>query len=73
MAFSESVKAKIIQILDEEETDLYVLSLYYRNDGDLNYFSEQDRSRIKVILDTLIQDTEKHAGRLKAIIDSGGV
>ena len=54
-------------MLQEEELDLYVLTMHYRNDGDLNYFPEADRRRIKSILDILIQDTKRHAELLKKI------
>lgn len=56
-------------MLQEEELDLYVLTMHYRNDGDLNYFSDADRKRIKNILDVLIQDTKRHAQLLKDIAD----
>lgn len=54
-------------MLQEEELGLYVLTMHYRNDGDLNYFPEADRRRIKSILDILIQDTKRHAELLKKI------
>lgn len=68
MALSKHFKSKLVRLLEEEELDLYVLSLHYRNDGDLNYFSEPDRRKVKSILDVLIQDTERHAGILKLIV-----
>ena len=56
-------------MLQEEELDLYVLTMHYRNDGDLNYFPELDRKRIRSILDILIQDTKRHAQLLREIAE----
>ena len=68
MVLSKEFKSKIVRSLQEEELDLYVLSMHYQNDGDLNYFSEPDRRRIKNILDILIRDTQEHAEILKRIV-----
>jgi hypothetical protein len=69
MPLTKSFKGKLEKMLQEEELDLYVLTMHYRNDGDLNYFPEVDRRRIRSILDTLIQDTKHHAELLKRIAD----
>ncbi|HLD56050.1 MAG TPA: hypothetical protein VJA00_00365 [Candidatus Omnitrophota bacterium] len=67
MPLPKQLKSELARMLQEEELDLYVLTMHYRNDGDLNYFPEADRRRIKSILDILIQDTKRHAELLKKI------
>lgn len=68
MPLSKHFKAKLTQLLQEEELDLYVLTMHYRNDGDLNYFNEPDRRRVKSIFDILIEDTQHHAELLKRML-----
>ncbi len=68
MALSKHFKAKLIQLLQEEELDLYVLTMHYRNDGDLSYFNESDQHRVKSIFDILIEDTQRHAELLKRML-----
>lgn len=67
MRLPKQLKNELARMLQEEELDLYVLTMHYRNDGDLNYFPEADRRRIKSILDILIQDTKRHAELLRKI------
>jgi len=67
MPLPKLLRNKLAKMLQEEELDLYVLTMHYRNDGDLNYFPDADRRRIRNILDILIQDTKHHAELLKAI------
>ncbi len=69
MALPKPLKNELTRMLQEEELDLYVLTMHYRNDGDLNYFPEADRRRIKSILDILIRDTQRHAELLKKIAE----
>ena len=68
MALPKQFKNKLTRLLQEEEVDLYVLSMHYRNDGDLNYFPEPDRKKIKGIFDILIHDTKQHSEILKRIL-----
>ncbi|MBI4394581.1 MAG: hypothetical protein HY583_00130 [Candidatus Omnitrophica bacterium] len=70
MPLPESFKNKLVRLLEEEETDIYVLTMHYLNDGDLNYFNAQDRRRVKEILGILIHDTKQHAKLLKEILAS---
>ena len=63
---------KIAHSLHEEEVDIFVLTLYYRNSSDLLFFEEKDRNRVRQIFDILIADTEKHAELLKLIVEMGG-
>ncbi len=42
----EEFVKKIAKSLQEEEVDIFVLNLYYRNSTDLMYFQEKDRKRI---------------------------
>ena len=69
MVLSKKFKNELAKMLQEEELDLYVLTMHYRNDGDLNYFPDADRKRIRSILDILIQDTKRHAGLLRKIAE----
>ena len=62
---------KIAHSLHEEEVDIFVLTLYYRNSSDLNYFGDEDRKKIRGIFDILIKDTERHAELLKLIVEMG--
>lgn len=68
MPISKKMKETLTHLLQEEETDLYILTLHYRNDGDLNFFPASDRERVKKILDVLIQDTQKHSEMIQSII-----
>lgn len=69
MAVPKQFKTKLAELLQEEELDLYVLTMHYRNDGDLNYFNEPDRRKVKDIFDILIEDTQRHAELLKKILE----
>lgn len=71
-AFSDSFFKKIAQSLQEEEIDVYVMNLYYRNRDDINYFNEKDRQRVQEIFDVLIEDTKRHAELLQLIVELGG-
>ena len=62
---------KIAHSLQEEEVDIFVLNLYYRNSTDLEYFDPKDRKRIQKIFDILINDTQHHAELLKLIVEMG--
>ncbi|MGH7198131.1 MAG: hypothetical protein ACREH5_05280 [Candidatus Omnitrophota bacterium] len=62
---------KIAHSLQEEEMDIFVLTLYYRNSSDLLFFSPEDRERVRRIFDILIKDTEHHAELLKLIVEMG--
>ena len=62
---------KIANALEEEETDIYTLSLYSLNSDDLNYFNEADKEKIKRIFKILIEDTKHHANMLKLIVEMG--
>ena len=56
---------KIAQSLQEEEIDVYVLTLYCLNHEDLDYFKGEDRQRIQKIFGILMEDTKRHADLLK--------
>ena len=57
-------------MLQEEEMDLFLLTLHYRNDGDLNFFPHEDRKRVRKILGVLIQDTQRHSDLIKSILET---
>ena len=69
MSLSKSIKEKLSRLLQEEEMDLFLLTLHYRNDGDLNFFPHEDRKRVRKILDVLIQDTQRHSDLIKSILE----
>lgn len=62
---------KIAHSLQEEEVDIYVLNLYYRNSEDMKFFSEKDRKRVIKIFDILMSDTKRHAELLKLMVEIG--
>ena len=68
--FSEQFKTRLERLLQEEELDLYILMTHYRNDGELAYFDEASRQKIKNIFDVLIRDTKRHSEILKRLIGS---
>lgn len=68
MAVSEDFKKRLMQALEDEDVDLYVLTMHYRNDGDLNYFGEEERKQVRDILNILIHDTKKHAELLQTVL-----
>ena len=70
MNLPKRFKDELTKFLEEEELDLYVLSMHYLNDGDLNYFRVSDRRRVRSIFDVLIQDTQRHAELLKNILET---
>lgn len=62
---------RIARSLQDEEVDVYSLSLYCMNVDDLEYFSARDRDRVRKIFQTLIEDTKHHADLLKLIVEMG--
>ena len=66
---SEDFVRKIFRALEEEEEDLYVLTMHYLNSEDLHFFGEKDREKIQKILEVLIRDTKQHSELLKLILE----
>ena len=62
---------KIARCLEEEEVDIYTMTLYSLNSSDMNYFDEKDRERVGLIFKTLMEDTRRHAELLKLIVEMG--
>ncbi len=62
---------KIAHSLQEEEEDIYTMTLYSMNSDDMNYFSEKDSEQIKRIFKILMDDTKHHAELLKLIVEMG--
>ena len=62
---------KIARSLEEEEVDVYVLTLYCMNSDDVNYFTPEDQEQVKKIFKVLIEDTKHHAELLKLIVEMG--
>lgn len=68
----EEFLKKVTRALEEEETDVYALTLYFLSKKDLEYFPPKDRKRVKRILSALLADTRHHADLLKLIVELGG-
>ncbi len=71
MRLSNDFINKIAALLEDEELDIYTLTLYSLNSKDMEYFNEPDRERVKRIFKTLIEDTQHHAELLKLIVEMG--
>ena len=63
---------KIAHSLEEEEVDIFTMTLYCMSSDDMNYFNEKDRERVKGIFKILMDDTKRHAELLKSIVEVGG-
>jgi hypothetical protein len=68
---SQEFLKRIARSVQEEEVDVYVLTLHHSNDTDLKFFNEEDRKRVKKILDVLIEDTRHHKELLELIVEIG--
>lgn len=68
---SKDFMTKIARAMQDEEIDVYTLSLYCMNASDLAFFSESDQLRVKEIFRMLIDDTRRHAELLKLILELG--
>jgi len=66
---SDDFVRKIAKSLSEEEIDLYILTLHYKNQEDMKYFNAEDQKRIRAIFDVLIKDTKRHAKTLELIVE----
>lgn len=60
---------KLAHMLDDEELDLYLLMLHFKNKEDLSYFTPDDQKKILNIFDVLIKDTKHHAELLQLIVE----
>ena len=69
MKLSDDLIQKIAHLLEEEEVDVYTLTLYNMNSSDLDFFSEKEKERIKRIFKILLEDTKRHAEFLKLIVE----
>lgn len=63
---------KVVRCFEDEENDIYALTLYSMDADDLDYFNETDRKRVREIFQTLMDDTRRHAELLKLIVELGG-
>ena len=66
---TEDFVKKIAHALQEEELDIYTLTLYCLDHEDLNFFSGADRARVKRIFTILLEDTKRHADLLRLIVE----
>ncbi|HTL71600.1 MAG TPA: hypothetical protein VL404_09955 [Candidatus Eisenbacteria bacterium] len=62
---------RIARCLEEEETDIYTLSLYSMNTDDMNFFMPEDREKVLRIFKILKDDTRRHAELLQLIVELG--
>lgn len=62
---------KIAHALQEEEEDIYTMTLYGMSSKDMEYFDEADRQRVKAIFKILMDDTKRHAALLRLIVELG--
>ena len=62
---------KMAHCLQEEEEDIYTMTLYGFNSEDINYFNEKDKEQVKRIFKVLMDDTKHHAELLKLIVEIG--
>lgn len=69
MALPPEFLHKISHCLEDEETDVYTLSLYSMDSDDMNFFAPEDRRRVLEIFKTLISDTRRHAELLRLIVE----
>lgn len=69
---SDDFIRKIAHSLEEEEVDIYIMTLYSINSDDMNYFGEKDKEQVKRIFKILMEDTQHHAALLKLIVEMGG-
>ena len=69
MSSSRDFLRKIAQSLEEEEKDIFIMSLYCTNTDDLLYFNERDRKKVKDIFKVLMEDTKRHADLLRLIVE----
>lgn len=60
---------KIVHCLEEEEMDIYTLTLYSIDSDDMNFFNPKDRDRVRNIFKILKEDTRRHAELLKLIVE----
>jgi hypothetical protein len=72
MALPQNLLNKLSRCLEDEEVDVYTLTLYGLNSKDMEYFDEEDRRRIKAIFNVLMEDTRRHMDLLKLIVEVGG-
>ncbi len=62
---------KVAHSLEEEEVDIFTMTLYSMSSDDMNFFSEADRERVKRIFNILMDDTKHHMELLKLIVEIG--
>ena len=68
---SDGFIKRVARLLQEEEIDIYVLTLYCLSHEDLDYFKPEDQRRIGEIFRILMEDTKHHAELLKVIVEMG--
>lgn len=62
---------KIAHSLEEEEVDIFTMTLYCMSSDDMNYFDEKGKEQVKGIFKVLMDDTKHHAELLKLIVEMG--
>ena len=59
---------RVARLLQEEENEIYTLTLYYSDGKGLKYFNKEALIKAKRIFKKLIDDSKKHAEFLKLIL-----
>ena len=62
---------KMAYSLEEEEVDIFTMTLYCMSSDDMNFFNEKDREQVKRIFKILMDDTKHHAELIKLIVEMG--
>jgi len=71
MRLSPDIIQRVAGALDEEEVDVYTLTLFSLNSRDIDYFEEKDREEVKKIFKVLLDDTKHHSELLRLIVEMG--
>ena len=71
MRLPPDILSKIVGALDEEEVDVYTLTLFSLNSNDIDYFEEKDKTEVKRIFKVLLDDTRHHSELLRLIVEMG--
>lgn len=67
----EGIVKRLVKLLQEEEMDVYTLSLYSLDREDIEYFDKKDREEVRRIFQALMDDTKHHGELLRLMIELG--
>lgn len=72
MKLPDDLIKKIICSLEDEETDIFLMTLYCMSSDEMDFFNGEDRGQVKRIFKKLAEDTRRHAELLKSMISVMG-